>query len=47
MPVEDGMAPGRAERMVLVVDRSRELGAAVGVTAIMPRGMFTHLRSLR
>jgi hypothetical protein len=47
MPVKDGMAPGRTERMVLVVDRSRELGAAVCVTAIMPRGMFTHLRSLR
>jgi hypothetical protein len=45
MPVEDGMAPGRAKRMTLVVDRSREFGAAVCVTAIMPRGMFTHLRS--
>jgi hypothetical protein len=31
MPVKDGMAPGRAERMVLVVDRSRELGAAACV----------------
>jgi hypothetical protein len=41
MPAKNGMAPGRAERMVLVVDRSHELGAAVCVTAIMPCAMFT------
>jgi hypothetical protein len=33
MPVKDGMAPGRTERMVLVVDRSRELPGYVACVA--------------
>jgi len=45
MPVKMAWHPDVQNAWCSFVDRSRELGAAVGVTAIMPRGVFTSLRS--